>query len=461
MTESYSIRRQLLKWLLIPMLALIVLDSSALYHFANKVESETFDHGLLSTAKDIHEFLEKFSSLKLEELDYNAQKALLSDASDNVFYSIKDEFGRPLLGEPRIEYKRKLQGNYPTSQTTYYFSELNQQEIRVISMPATLNVAGKELKIYILVAETLNERQHVRKQILAWILVPQFILLIAAGILLWFGIKRGLKPLWAVIDALAKRSYGDLNPIRLTNIPEEVTGLVDSVNFLMAKLKQSIHSQNTFLADAAHQLRTPLAGIRAQTELASQSNSVPEIKSRLEKISVSTERLIHLINQLLILAKNQPETIHQINLEVIDLVDFVKRIICEFELEADVKNIDLGYMGANESIFIKGEKLGLHNLIFNLIDNAILYTPSGGKITITVFMNNAHANFVIDDNGIGIPESEQTSVFERFYRGNHTTSFGTGLGLAIVKEIAVLHHATIEMKSIDNVGTKISVIFKD
>ncbi len=463
MIKPYSIRRQLLKWLLIPMLGLLILDTSLLYHFANKVERETFDHGLLSTANDIDEFLEKFNAKKLAPLDQNTQRALLTDASDEVFYSVKDEFGQTLIGEPNIEFKKKLQTSFVLSNTVYYYSEFKHQKIRIISMPATIGLSGKQLNVYIQVAETLNKRIHIRQQILAWILLPQLILFVAAGVLLWIGIKHGLNPLWEVNNALAKRSYTDLKPIKLSNIPIEITRLVDSVNELMAKLNQTIYSQNRFLADAAHQLRTPLAGARAQLELANQSKSLPDIKIRLQKISLSTERLIHLINQLLILAKSQPEAIHQLNFEPIDLAGFVKVVACEFDLNASAKNITLSYAGNDEKYLVLGEKSGLHNLIYNLIDNAIRYTPYGGSVTLNVFTQNGGVCFTIEDNGIGIPKSEQNMVYERFYRGNQTTDFGTGLGLAIVKEITALHHATIAIESDDKgkLGTKISVFFKD
>lgn len=459
MIKTYSIRRQLLKWLLIPMLVLLILDSSALFHFANKVERETFDHGLLSTANDIDEFLEKFNKPELVELDHTTKKALLSDDFDKIFYSVKDEFGQPLIGEAGIEYKGNLQDKFSTAHTIYYYSELNHQKIRVISMPATISVSGKELNIYIQVAETLNKRKKIREQILVWILLPQLILFLAAGILLWIGIKRGLNPLWAVNNALAKRSYSDLEPIKLTNIPVEITRLVDSVNELMAKLNRAIHSQNRFLADAAHQLRTPLAGTRAQIELASHSTSLPDIKNRLQKISISTERLIHLINQLLILARNQPEAIHQIDFEPIDLVSFVKEVACEFDLSLIEKTVALTYIGDDQEVIISGERAGLHNLIFNLIDNAIRYTFTGGEVKLNVIVKEDRACLVVKDNGLGIPENELAMVFERFYRGNQTAEFGTGLGLAIVKEITALHNATITIESNHLEGTKISVFF--
>lgn len=452
-----------MRWLLIPMLVLLVLDSSALYHFANKLERETFDHDLLSSANEIHEFLEKSNTKEFVGLDDNTKKALFSDAIDQFFYSIKNEFGQQILGDVAIKFNKNLQSDFSTSRTIYYNDIVNQQNVRVISMPATINISNMPTKIFIQIAQTTKKRQQINQQILAFILIPQLILLVAAAFLLWVGIKRGLQPLLSVNDALAKRSYLDLDSIQLNNVPVEITWLVESVNQLMAKLKHAIQTQNQFLADAAHQLRTPLAGIRAQIELANQSKSLPDIKNRLQKISISTERLIHLINQLLILAKSQPEAIHQINFEPIDLAGFVKIVACEFDLNVSAKNITLSYLGQDERMMVLGEKSGLHNLIYNLIDNAIRYTPYGGTVSLNVFKQNNGVYFTIEDNGIGIPESEQGMVFERFYRGNQTTDFGTGLGLAIVKEITALHHATIEIESDfkDKEGTKISVFLRN
>ena len=414
---------------------------------------------MLSIANDIDEFLEKFNKSKLVELDRNTQKALLSDDFDKVFYSVKDEFGHPIIGEAAIEHRKSLQKNFSTDHTTYYFSELNHQEIRVVSVPAKIKVDGKEIKVYIQVAETLNKRKRIREQILVWILLPQFILLVVAGILFWLGIKRALNPLWAVNDALAKRSYRDLEPIKLDDIPREITRLVDSVNGLMAKLNHTIHAQNRFLADAAHQLRTPLAGTRAQLELANQSQNLPDIKKRLQKISTSTERLIHLINQLLILAKNQSEAIHQINFEPIDLVSFINIVAAEFDLDKAAKNITLSFVGSGKKIIISGERSGLYNLIYNLIDNAIRYTPHGGNVSLDVSVKDKEAFLIVKDNGIGVPKNEHNLIFDRFYRGNQTTEFGTGLGLAIVKEITALHNATIAIDSDVSEGTKITVTF--
>ena len=462
MKNQYSIRSQLLKWLLVPTLALVVIDSTFLYHFAGKLEQKAFDRGLLDTANDISQFLKESSTKGLVALDDETRNMLLSDSSDKMYYSIKDIMGKNILGEAGIEYDKNALDYATPEQPNFYFSELNQIDIRVVSMPAVIKVEGKDLNVDIQVAETLNKRKQLSKQILAGILVPQLILLIAAGLLVLVGTKRGLGSLWEVNDALATRSYRDLEPIQMANVPREVKRLVDSANGLMSKLNQAIHSQNRFIADAAHQLRTPLAGIRAQIELADQAQKMPEVKARLEKISLSTERLIHLVNQLLTLAKNQPETSHQIHFEMIDLGEALKSVTNELLPNAGLKNINLVQLGTKEKIMISGERTRIHDLIYNLIDNAIRYTPTHGRVSAELYAEEGDACLIVEDNGIGIPENELNLVFDRFYRGNQNSDFGTGLGLAIVKEIATLHNATVEIESKNGAksGTKFKVRFK-
>jgi two-component system, OmpR family, sensor histidine kinase TctE len=466
MKKPYSIRSQLLKWLLIPMLALVVIDSTFLYHFAGNLEQKAFDRALLETSNDISQFIKVSNSKGLLGLDKDTKEMLLSDSSDKMFYAVKDINGRVLVGEEGIAGGRNLQSSSFPHEPSFYFSEINNQKIRVASLPSAIKVDGKNMDVEILVAETLNKRKQLSKQILAWILVPQLLLLLAAGVLVLVGIKRGLEPLWEVNNALATRSYRDLEPIKLTNTPREVKRLIDSANSLMSKLNQAIHSQNRFIADAAHQLRTPLAGIRAQIELTDQAQSLSEIKLRIKKISTSTERLIHLVNQFLTLAKNQPEAIHQINFEVIDLVAIVKNVTSELSANAAIKNISLKYHGAQENVMISGDKTRIHDLVYNLIDNAIKYTSSDGKVSAELYEEEGEACLIVEDNGMGIPAKELKLVFERFYRGDQSSDFGTGLGLAIVKEIATLHNATVEVVSkcgddveVKSRGTKFKVNF--
>ena len=467
MNPAYSIRSQLLKWLLLPMLILLLLDSSVLYRYANKLMQDSLDTELVSTTSEITEFLEENSKSKITDLDEDTKQDLLKNPTDKTYYSVQNSVGEVLIGEPQLRQKNIHHPLDSKTKPIFYYSELYQQKVRVALVTANITVAGEKLNLHIQVAETLNKRMQLREKILVWILVPQIILIIAASLLVWVGIKKSLKPLVIIDNELARRSAQDLKPILLNSVPAEVIKLVNSLNGLIDKLNQAINSQNRFIADAAHQLRTPLAGIRAQIELSNKAQNLPEIKDRLSKVSLSTERLIHLANQLLMLAKNQAEASYTISFKEVDLVAFVKNIILDFESHADNKSIELNYLGLDSPTMVVCEAAKLNDLINNLLDNAIRYTPNLGKVVAGVTIEDNHVCLNVQDNGAGIVKSEQEDVFKRFYRSDENLEFGTGLGLAIVKEIANLHDATIKIQSYTSseakisgiLGTKITIIF--
>ncbi len=458
--KPYSIRRHLLRWLLLPMLILVIIDSSILYNFAGKLAREAFDNGLLSTANDVIQFIKKSNKNELIGLDAESRQVLLSDDVDSMFYSVTDEQDQLVIGESNITPVRNYRTPSDAHKPVFYFAHINQHKVRVVSVPATFYFAGKTLNLHVQVAETLTKRTRLMQQIVLWIILPQLLLLIASGALVYVAVTRGVRPLMVVNDVLSKRSYRDLEPIQMDNVPDEIKKLVDSINSLMAKLNEAINAQNRFIADAAHQLRTPLAGIVAQIELAGQAQDMGEMQTRLAKISMSSERLIHLVNQLLILAKNQSEAIYHMQFEEVDLVDFVKKLTGELSPNADIKRIDLGYEGEQSALLISAEKTGLRDLVYNLLDNAIQYTPRGGKVSTYVERLDGKICLIVEDNGPGIALEEHAMIFERFYRSTQATGFGTGIGLSIVKEIAALHDASIEIKAPkQGSGTAIYVYF--
>jgi two-component system sensor histidine kinase TctE len=233
----------------------------------------------------------------------------------------------------------------------------------------------------------------------------------------------------------------------------------------MSELDNAIKSENRFVNDAAHQLRTPLAGILAQIQLAQESKDKDEIKSRLEQISQSSKRLIHIINQLLSLSKTQPEARHGSEFKKMDLVTLTKKTMEDLFPLADLKKIDLGYEGSLKEAFIEADEKKLYDLIHNLIENAIKYTPSSGKVNVSIENKNNKICLIVEDTGKGIPKDDQPNIFKRFYRGDNVSQAGddagAGIGLAIVKEIANMHGATIEIDSRnEKLGTRFYVFFE-
>lgn len=440
------------------MCLLILIDSFVIYKQARSLEFKIFDHAIEDLAGDISLIIQKTNTVELTGLDENARALLLTDPDDKIYYSVTNLSGELRAGDKGIVIPPEL---LKSTKLFYYESTINGENVRVISRPFKLNFADQTLDLRLQIAETTFKRNSVRDHIVVWIIVPQIILLFACAFFVLLGTKRGLKPITNINDEISALSYRDLEPISTKNVPKEIHKLVESINRLTSELNEAMESQNRFIADVAHQLRTPLAGIFAQIELASNSKDVDSIKERLNYISMGSERLIHMVNQLLRLAKNQPEVLYQVQLKDINLVGLVKKVCLDLSSNADLKKIDLGYEGDEINISIFGEDMRLYDLIYNLLDNAIKYTPDEGRVTASVYQTGDSVCLLVEDDGVGIPEDEQQFIFDRFYRGIDANGFGTGVGLSIVKDIAKLHGASIEIESRGKKnGTKIYVYFK-
>jgi two-component system sensor histidine kinase TctE len=259
--------------------------------------------------------------------------------------------------------------------------------------------------------------------------------------------------------AVSERSHRDLSPLQEKDTTAEVQPLVRSINDLMARLSEVLDAQNRFIADAAHQLRTPLAGLKTQIELALRQNNAAVSAQTMPKLLVSADRMTRLVNQLLALARNEPKAESAIQMIPMDLGVLASNITMEWVPLALEKDIDLGFEAPQSQVIIQGDAARIKDLIDNLIDNAVRYTASHGQITVCVSKDGGPRLTVID-NGPGIPSEHRERVFERFYSVLGNAANGSGLGLAIVREIARMHGATTHIDSATNgTGTRVSVVF--
>ena len=443
------------------MVVIILIDSSFLFYQGDKLRQETFDKDLADTAKTLAVIFKKSSAKEIRDIDRNTISLLLSEPHDEMFYSIRDNKGQFIFGNPKVAYQEPdSEDRADKDFLNVFFDEIDGKSVRVLSIPIEHTIQNKTATFHIQVAETRNQRKEIQRQIIFWIVIPQLILLISAMILVRFAVTKGLSPILFLNEKISSLSYKNLTPIDLQGVPKEVDRLVGSLNKLMQELNLSIQSQNRFVSDAAHQLRTPLAGILAQIELALDTKNAAEIQKRLENINESSKRLIHIINQLLTLSKSQSPALQHTELEPLDLVAFTKQVTSIMLPAADLKHIDLGYEGSEEVLNIMADEGRLYDLIHNLIDNAIKYTADHGKVTLAVDLKDNKVRLVVEDNGIGIPKEDQTMIYERFYRGDNVNAAGAGVGLAIVKEIADIHNARIEIDSRqDKEGTRFYVYF--
>jgi len=459
--KDLSTKKLIFQWILIPMVVIILIDSSFLFYQGDKLRQETFDKDLADTAKTLAVIFKKSSAKEIRDIDRNTISLLLSEPHDEMFYSIRDNKGQFIFGNPKVAYQEAdLEDLADKDFLNVFFDEIDGKSVRVVSIPIEHTIQNKTATFHIQVAETRNQRKEIQRQIIFWIVIPQLILLISAMILVRFAVTKGLSPILFLNEKITSLSYKNLTPIDLQGVPKEVDRLVGSLNKLMQELNLAIQSQNRFVSDAAHQLRTPLAGILAQIELALDTKNANEIQKRLENINESSKRLIHIINQLLTLSKSQSDALHHAEFMPLNLVAFTKQVTSIMLPAADLKHIDLGYEGSEEVLNIMADEGRLYDLIHNLIDNAIKYTADHGKVTLAVDLKDNKVRLVVEDNGIGIPKEDQTMIYERFYRGDNVNAAGAGVGLAIVKEIADIHNARIEIDSRkDKEGTRFYVYF--
>ncbi len=310
--------------------------------------------------------------------------------------------------------------------------------------------------VLVQVAETLEKRKTLVAEIVKGTMVPQIVTLPLAVLLVWLALVRGIKPLAELEKRIRARRSDDMSPLDDTAVPDEVAPLVLSINDLLSRLTVSLTTQKRFLANAAHQLKTPLAGLRMQADLAQRETDADELKKSLKNIGLASVRATHTVNQLLALARAETSG-RALAKQRVDLVEVVSEVMADSVPWAMEKHIDLGYDGppaGGDSTHIEGNATLLKELVRNLLDNAINYTPLHGQVTLRLMtdpFSDAQV-LIVEDTGAGIPESERELVFQPFYRALGTNVEGSGLGLAIVQEIAKQHGAEISIDDADVPG---------
>ncbi len=373
---------------------------------------------------------------------------------DRVVYTVTDSEGRKLAGNGNtlrpLSYRRGRIG------PLFSNGEREGQMTRMVSLTYVSN--GKILQLH--VSETTQQRQALIRGILANIVIPQLLLTLIALAVVWYGLKQGLSPLERLRKDVLNRKRDDLSLLDGDKAPTEVRPLIDAVNDLLERLKQVMAAQQRFVADAAHQLRTPFAGLKTQSELALRSDDPKQKQHALEHIITSTKHGIRLVNQLLALARNEPGGQSMHNFSMLNLNHLAQECTVNWVQMALEKNIDLGYEGMSKPVEISGDANSLSEMLNNLIDNAIRYTPNGGHITVSVNEGERGAELCVEDNGPGIDPQYRERVFERFYRILGTGQSGSGLGLAIVAEVAKRHNAELSLDAgKDGIGTHIRIRF--
>ena len=461
--EQHSLFGDILDWLLAPLLVLWPLSIASIWLVAQNIANAPFDRELGEKARLLSKHVSTPASaagppLARFTLPPGASELLRADEADDVTYQVLGLRGEFLGGDSSMSVP--VEGRRPPlGEVRYRDDVIAQNDVRVAYLWVGPPGSAGEGACLVQVAETLGKRSRLATEIFRGVVVPQFMILPLAVLLVWLALSRGIAPLNELQQRIRRRESNDLSAIDVREVPEEVSPLVQAINDLLERLNQSLRAQKHFLADAAHQLKTPLAGLRMQAELAQRDIDAGErdplaLKKSLRQIARSSQSAAHMVNQLLAMARAEDKQ-HAAPLRPVNMSSLAIETVQDFVPRALEKRIDLGYEAPEgearsrhpQGPIVIGHAVLLRELIRNLVDNALLYTPAGGTVTVRV-IDDPFGQVVVlqvEDSGPGIPAAEREQVFQPFYRALGTNVDGSGLGLAIVREIATQHGAELTL----------------
>ncbi len=450
-----SIRKQLLLWLIVPLVSLSLISTAASYYLGIGLAREVYDRQLVNSADSVVARTRTRQGTITTDLPQAAKFILQHNGRDQFYYQVISPEGTLLSGDKVLPPPPAIKpGDAPIFRTI----NLKGMQVRIVTMV----VASEDSHLVVQAAETRNLRSDLAGQITMSILVAQLLLIASGAVAIWIGIGRGLAPLAEIERAVERRSPRDFGPLDVQE-PLEVSSLVKALNQLFKHLGEDIELQKRFISNAAHQLRTPLAVLGTYCDLARKlvvSQQTEEAHEVLSELDSGIARMSKLVSRLLALARSEPSVATNRNHCLIDLNSLASTITAANVPESIKKRIDLEFFPADQPALIQGDQSSLEELVSNLVENSILYTPIGGNTAVKVSTDSNHIDLRIEDDGPGIPVSERQKVFERFYRIPGTEQPGTGLGLAIVKEIATVHNAKIQISDrFNGNGTSITVSF--
>lgn len=448
--KAPQLRTQLLRWLLVPLSVLLVADTFIGYWVASSSAERAHDRALVEIARDVALHVRVDNGKAVLDLPEEARRVLFSSAQGRIVFEVVAAGGTRIAGQPVPPAPRALLGR----SEKLYDAALDGSPVRVAELPVG-GAAGMSVRV----AETKEQRVALAREFLLSVLLPQLLLIVIAGLVVWHGVVRGLAPLERLQRALATRSHVERGPVSAEGVPGEVRPLVSSINELLGRLDRALTLQARFIGDAAHQLKTPIAALRAQLEVALREQDPARLRAAVEASYPGLERLQRLASQLLSLARNEPEAAGRMALAPLDLNALGLEVATRWVPEALRREIDLGFEPAAGPAMVRGDAARLRELLDNLLDNAVRYTRDAGRITVRVLAQPA-PTLEVSDDGPSIPAAERERVFERFHRLLGTSRDGSGLGLAIAREIARLHGAEIGLRDdADGVGNTFSVSF--
>ncbi|MFC4932041.1 sensor histidine kinase [Massilia sp. GCM10023247] len=461
-----SLRNQLLRWLILPLVALVALNAISLYRDALEAADIAYDRSLLASTRALAERVSVRDGKVTADVPYVALDSFETDTLGRIYYKVTGLQGETVSGYgdlPPVPKHVPRSDLYPAL-VRFYHADYNGEPVRIAALLQP--VFGDTIRgiALIQVGETLDARHALSRRILVDTLLRQALLVLAVATLVWFAVRLVLRPLMRLKNEVETRALSDLSDVDPALVHKEVRPLVTAMNGAMARMQDLVASQRRFIADASHQLRTPLTVLKTQAELALREDDPAAMRAIVRSLAGTTDSAIHLANRLLTLARIEHGGGALALQAPVSLAALARQVGLELAVPAVQKGIDLA-LEVEDGIdtTVQGQELLLHELVSNLADNAIRYTPPGGSVQLRVRRQAAGVLLEVADSGPGIAPGEHDKVFMPFYRAQATLEAnpgGTGLGLAIVRDIADMHGATLALgRGADGRGLQVGVLF--
>ncbi|WP_409267856.1 sensor histidine kinase [Massilia sp. BHUDP2] len=460
-----SLRNQLLRWLILPLVGLVALNAVSLYGDALEAADIAYDRSLLASTRALAERVSVRDGQVAAEVPYVALDSFETDTLGRIYYKVTGLRGETVSGFddlPPVPKDVPRSDLYPAL-VRFYHAQYNGETVRIAALLQPVFDDSMRGIALIQVGETLDARRALSRRILINTLLRQALLVLAVATLVWFAVRLVLRPLMDLKNEVETRSLSDLGDVDPDLVHREVRPLVLAMNGAMTRMHDLVASQRRFIADASHQLRTPLAVLKTQAELALRENDPEAMRAIVRSVAGTTDAAIHLANRLLTLARIEHGG-GKLQSSPVSLAAVAGQVGLELAVAAVQKGIDLGLdAGDGADTTVNGDALLLHELVSNLVDNAIRYTPAHGSVQLRIARQDDGVLLEVLDSGPGIAPAEHDKVFTPFYRAQATLEAnpgGTGLGLAIVRDIAAMHGAGLALGTGDDGrGLKVSVLF--
>jgi len=455
MESQNSLRRQLIVRMLLVMLPLFILLWIMAYFSSQYFINAAFDRSLTRRTYALADRVEVIRGRVHLDISVAAREMLAFDQEDLLFHRVIDPQSRVIEGDLDMPQLPGNKGLEP-GQLIVYDGIKDGEKVRVAAFSLSLKGTSARGAVLVQVGETLSRRSALAKRATLAIVIPMLLMTLTAAAAIAYGVGRGLDPLRRLRDRLSAREALDLSPVPLEGTPTELRPFLDEINSLLLRLSEAVDAQSRFVSDAAHQLRTPIAGIRAQAEAALVNAQPDDAQHALLRIAQSTQAMGELVQKLLILARVDAAE-NTLRLVPLDGVELVREIAREWVPQALSKGVEIGFDSQHSDAPQVGDAQLLREMLSNLIDNALRY--GGTHISLTVQRTEQRVTWCVADDGPGIPESQRAAVFLPFFRLTAGVD-GAGLGLTIVQRIANLHGAMVRLDSENGAtGLRICVDF--